>query len=77
MVDQDICVLTVNILSLKNQLDELRGRMAAFIELKNHVIELKDEVKANKLVLRELRSEFVDVKLEICSIETQLKSIKS
>ena len=46
------------------------GRIAAFIELKNLVVELKDEVKANKSVLYKLRAEFVDVKSEICSIVT-------
>ena len=67
----------VNVLSLKNQLDELMGRMADFIELKNQVAELKDEVKTSKAVLCELRSEFVDVKSEICSMATLLKLMQS
>ena len=53
------------------------GRMAAFIELKNQVVEQKDEVKANKSVLCEWRSEFVDIKSEICSMATVLKLIQS
>ena len=70
VADTDICALTVYVLSLKNQLDELMGRMVAFIELKNQVVEVKDEVKANKSVLRELRSELVDVKSETCFTAT-------
>ena len=73
VADTDICALTENVLSLQNQLDELMGRMADFIELKNQVV----EVKANKSVVCELRAEFLDVRSEICSSATQLKSIKS
>ena len=62
MADTDICALTVNVLSLRNRQYDFMCRMAAFIELKNKVIELTAEVKANKPVLRELRSEFGDVK---------------
>ena len=75
--DTNICALTVNVLSLRNQQNDFMCRIAAFIELKNQVVELTDEVKGNKPVLRELRSEFVDVKSKICSMATQLKSIKS
>ena len=50
--------------------------MAAFIELKNQVVELKDEVKTNKSILCELRTEFVDVKSDTCFIATHLKFIK-
>ena len=57
--DTDICALTVNVLNLKNQLNELMGRMAAFIDLKNQVVELKYEVKANKSV-------FERIKIRIC-----------
>ena len=75
VADTDICALKVNVLSWMNQLDDLMGRMAAFIELKNQVVELTDNIKANKSVLRELRSEFVDVKSEIFSMASQLQSI--
>ena len=61
----------------KESANDLIDRMAAFIELKNQVDELTDEVKASKSILCELRDEFVDVKSEMCAVATQLKSIKS
>ena len=77
VADTDLCALTVNVLSLKNQLDDLIFMMVVFADLKSQVVDLKMQSAANQTSTHEVRSDLLSLKSEMSSLSIKLMSLKS